>query len=71
MTITAPNLFVPSYALDAWWTPAPGTPGVAVSDASTGEQLGSVSTEGLDVAGMVNHARTVGQRGLRACTLHE
>ena len=71
MTITAPNLFVPSYALDAWWTPAPGTPGVAVSDASTGEQLGSVSTEGLDVAGMVNHARTVGQRGLSALTLHE
>ncbi|WP_138414670.1 phenylacetic acid degradation bifunctional protein PaaZ [Sinomonas gamaensis] len=63
---------VPSYVLDAWWTPE-GAAGKAaeVRDASTGELLASVSTEGLDLAAVVCHGRTVGQAGLGKLTIHE
>ncbi|WP_394161010.1 phenylacetic acid degradation bifunctional protein PaaZ [Galactobacter valiniphilus] len=71
MTLTAHTSFVPSYALDAWWTPAEGTAGTEVRDASTGELIAQASTSGLDIAAMINHARTVGQAGLKALSLHE
>lgn len=71
MSISTQTAHVPSYALDGWWTPAAGTPGTEVYDASTGSTLGLVSTDGLDVKAMVEHARTVGQQGLSALTLHE
>ncbi|WP_138444530.1 phenylacetic acid degradation bifunctional protein PaaZ [Sinomonas susongensis] len=64
---------VPSYVLDAWWTPetsAAGKP-AEVRDASTGELLATVSTEGLDLAAVVRHGRTVGQAGLGELTIHE
>lgn len=64
---------VPSYVLDAWWTPETGAAGKAaeVRDASTGELLATVSTEGLDLAAVVGHGRTVGQASLGALTIHE
>ena len=62
---------LPSYACDEWWTPAGDAKGTPVYDASTGEVIGSVSAEGLDLEAMINHARTVGQKNLSELTLHE
>ncbi|WP_415855963.1 phenylacetic acid degradation bifunctional protein PaaZ [Sinomonas sp. G460-2] len=82
MTTAAPNpakpalvkaKIVPSYILDAWWTPEQGAAPKAaeVRDASTGEPLASVSTEGMDLGAVVRHGRTVGQAGLGGLTIHE
>lgn len=65
---------VPSFVLDEWWTPedsAARAQGAEVRDASTGEVLAIVSTEGLDLAAVVNHGRTVGQAELGKLTFHQ
>ncbi|MBT2515592.1 phenylacetic acid degradation bifunctional protein PaaZ [Arthrobacter sp. ISL-30] len=63
---------VPSFIKDSWWTPdAPASSGVPVRDASTGEILATVSTEGLDLADVVDYGRTVGQRELGKLTFHQ
>ncbi|WP_430297870.1 phenylacetic acid degradation bifunctional protein PaaZ [Sinomonas sp. B1-1] len=68
---------VPSYVRDSWWTPASGTDsaargaGAEVRDASTGELLAVVNADGLDLAGMVEYGRTVGQAELGKFTIHE
>ncbi|WP_125610579.1 phenylacetic acid degradation bifunctional protein PaaZ [Specibacter cremeus] len=61
---------VPSYVQDSWWTPDPAARGVDARDASTGELLARVSTDGLDLAAVVHHARTTGQRELGRLTIH-
>ena len=55
---------VPSFVQDSWWTPDAGSAAsaVAVRDASTGEILAKVSTDGLDLAAVVDYGRTTGQR---------
>jgi oxepin-CoA hydrolase/3-oxo-5,6-dehydrosuberyl-CoA semialdehyde dehydrogenase len=60
---------ISSYARDAWHTAT--DEGTTVLDASTGEPVGRVSSTGLDVAGMVEHARRVGGPGLRELTFHQ
>ncbi|WP_077489089.1 phenylacetic acid degradation bifunctional protein PaaZ [Sinomonas mesophila] len=71
-TDAAAATVVPSYIRDSWWTPASGAGrGAEVRDASTGKLLAVVNADGLDLAGMVQHARTVGQRELGALTIHE
>ncbi|MDO5629640.1 MAG: phenylacetic acid degradation bifunctional protein PaaZ [Mobilicoccus sp.] len=63
---------VPSYVQDAWWEPATDDgEGTLVFDASTGEEVARVSTEGLDIAPVIEHARTVGRASLSAMTLHQ
>jgi oxepin-CoA hydrolase/3-oxo-5,6-dehydrosuberyl-CoA semialdehyde dehydrogenase len=62
---------VPSYVQDAWWTPAPEAKTVPVRDASTGEILANVSTDGLDLAAVVNYGRTTGQVELGKLTFHQ
>ncbi|MDR6435285.1 oxepin-CoA hydrolase/3-oxo-5,6-dehydrosuberyl-CoA semialdehyde dehydrogenase [Paenarthrobacter nicotinovorans] len=62
---------VPSYVQDAWWTPAPDARKVPVRDASTGEVLANVSTDGLDLAAVVNYGRTTGQTELGKLTFHQ
>ena len=62
---------LPSYVEDAWWTPAEDSRTVEVRDASTGETITRVGTEGLDLAGALHHARTTGQRSLGALTFHQ
>ncbi|MFF1831682.1 phenylacetic acid degradation bifunctional protein PaaZ [Paenarthrobacter sp. NPDC058040] len=62
---------VPSYVQDAWWTPAPDAKSVPVRDASTGEVLANVSTDGLDLAAVVNFGRTTGQDELGKLTFHQ
>ncbi|HKP99421.1 MAG TPA: phenylacetic acid degradation bifunctional protein PaaZ [Actinomycetes bacterium] len=60
---------VSSYVRDAWHTA--NDEGVVVLDASTGEPVGRVSSTGVDVAAMVEHARRVGGPGLRELTFHQ
>ena len=80
MTTAAPApvkaRIVPSYILDAWWTPTEQSVGAAgkaaeVRDASTGEPLATVSTEGMDLGAVVRHGRTAGQAALGKLTIHE
>ena len=62
---------LPSYLRDTWWTPDASDEVTEVRDASTGEIVARVGTAGIDVAGVLEHARTVGQRSLGALTFHE
>ncbi|GAA1526230.1 phenylacetic acid degradation bifunctional protein PaaZ [Agromyces terreus] len=78
---------LPSYVNGEWWVPdaaggadvadgsdasgGAGTQGTAVRDASTGEVVARVSTEGLDLGAALEYARTVGQRSLGALTFHQ
>ncbi|GGI46099.1 oxepin-CoA hydrolase/3-oxo-5,6-dehydrosuberyl-CoA semialdehyde dehydrogenase [Agromyces flavus] len=64
---------LPSYVRDAWWTPdqAAVASATEVRDASTGELVARVSTEGLDLAAALEHARTIGQRSLGELTFHQ
>ena len=72
MTATALDVeYVPSYVRDAWWTPGGGGSGTEVRDASTGELLARVSTDGLDTAAAVAHARSIGQAELGKSTFHQ
>lgn len=45
--------------------------GKALSSAVTGEPIASISSDGLDFRGMLEHARTVGGAHLRKMTFHE
>ncbi|MCK9871906.1 phenylacetic acid degradation bifunctional protein PaaZ [Nocardiopsis dassonvillei] len=58
-----------SYARGAWFTPA--DEGAPLADANTGETVARISSVGPDIAGMVDHARTVGGPALRALTFHQ
>jgi oxepin-CoA hydrolase/3-oxo-5,6-dehydrosuberyl-CoA semialdehyde dehydrogenase len=62
---------LPSYIKDAWWTPAEGAATNVVRDSSTGEEITRLSTEGIDLAGALDYARTVGQRSLGELTFHQ
>ncbi|GAC67423.1 phenylacetic acid degradation bifunctional protein PaaZ [Gordonia soli] len=58
-----------SYAQGAWFTAEDaGTP---LASAVDGSEVARISSAGLDVAGMVDHARQVGGPALRALTFHE
>ena len=63
--------FVPSYVQDAWWTPDDDVRGTDARDASTGEVLARVSADGLDLAAVVAHGRTVGRSALGKLTIHQ
>ncbi|MCG7423427.1 phenylacetic acid degradation bifunctional protein PaaZ [Micrococcus porci] len=73
MTVTAPSLpeILPSYVAGSWWTPSHPSKVTDVTDANTGELMARVSTDGIDTAGAIEHARTVGQRNLGELTIHE
>jgi oxepin-CoA hydrolase/3-oxo-5,6-dehydrosuberyl-CoA semialdehyde dehydrogenase len=62
---------LPSYVEGAWWTPAAGAAATDVRDASTGEIVTRVSTEGLDLAAALEYARATGQQSLGALTFHQ
>ncbi|MBW8872732.1 MAG: phenylacetic acid degradation bifunctional protein PaaZ, partial [Leifsonia sp.] len=64
-------MILPSYVRDEWWTPETEDGAAEVLDASTGALLTRVSTAGLDLAGALDHARTVGQRSLGELTFHQ
>jgi oxepin-CoA hydrolase/3-oxo-5,6-dehydrosuberyl-CoA semialdehyde dehydrogenase len=62
---------LPSYLQEKWWAPSDGDDAVDVRDASTGEVVTRVSTAGIDLAGALEYARTVGQQSLGALTFHQ
>jgi oxepin-CoA hydrolase/3-oxo-5,6-dehydrosuberyl-CoA semialdehyde dehydrogenase len=62
---------LPSYLQGAWWQPADDADAVTVRDASTGAPVTRVSTRGIDLAGALDFARTVGQASLGRLTFHE
>ncbi|MGA7147419.1 MAG: aldehyde dehydrogenase family protein, partial [Microbacterium sp.] len=62
---------LPSYVEDAWWTPADPHQAAVVRDASTGEVVAHVSTTGLDLGQVLEHARTVGQASLGTLSFHQ
>ncbi|AJT41907.1 phenylacetic acid degradation bifunctional protein PaaZ [Psychromicrobium lacuslunae] len=71
-TTTSEQQAVPSYVQGSWWTPqAVPTSAPEVRDASTGEVLGRVSTEGLELAEVVRYGRQTGQRNLADLTFHQ
>ena len=45
--------------------------GQPLSSAVTGEPIATISSDGLDFRGMIEHARTIGGRNLRKMTFHE
>ncbi len=67
MTTTSPLL--ESYAAGAWFRAA--DEGRPLHDAASGEEVARFSASGLDLAAMVDHARTVGGPSVRALTFHE
>ena len=72
MTINAPSqTILPSYAQGQWQAPENPEKVAQAVDANTGEVITGVSSEGIDIAGMVNYARTVGQKSLGELTIHE
>jgi oxepin-CoA hydrolase/3-oxo-5,6-dehydrosuberyl-CoA semialdehyde dehydrogenase len=64
-------MILPSYVNGSWWTPASEEGATEVRDASTGEVVARVSTQGLDLAGALEYARSVGQRSLGELTFHQ
>src|SRR3954464_9822816 len=65
--MTAPLL--ESYVAGRWYSaPDEGTP---LADAVTGETVARISSTGLDVAAMLDHARAVGGPALRELTFHQ
>ncbi|MGX1695529.1 phenylacetic acid degradation bifunctional protein PaaZ [Microbacterium keratanolyticum] len=62
---------LPSYVSGSWWTADATASASEVRDASTGEVVTRVSTEGLDLAGALEYARSVGQHSLGALTFHQ
>lgn len=58
-----------SYAQGSWFTPV--DEGMPLADANTGETVTHVSSNGPDVAGMIEHARRVGGPAVRALTFHQ
>lgn len=61
-----------SYAGGRWFAAAGArTAGTPVHDAVTGEEIGRVSTNGLDTAALLRHAREVGGPALRELTFHQ
>ncbi|PRY49610.1 oxepin-CoA hydrolase/3-oxo-5,6-dehydrosuberyl-CoA semialdehyde dehydrogenase [Geodermatophilus tzadiensis] len=67
--MTHPAPLLESYVAGRWYAaPDDGTP---IADAVTGETVVRISSTGLDVAGMLEHARTVGGPALRELTFHQ
>ena len=58
-----------SYAQGRWQ--AGGGEGTVLRDATTGAVVANASSQGLDYAGMLDHARRVGGPALRALTFHQ
>jgi len=60
---------LPSWVQGSWLTP--GGEGTPVRDAVTGEQIATVSTEGLDMRAVLSYARGTGGPALGELTFHE
>jgi len=65
------DTILPSFVNGDWWMPPAGADATVVRDASTGAEVVRVSSEGIDLAGALDHAREVGRRSLGALTFHQ
>lgn len=68
--MTSPAL-IPSFIKGNWWTPSNPQKLSEIQDTSTEEVIFTASTEGIDTAGAIEYARTVGQKNLGELTIHE
>ncbi len=68
--MTSPAL-IPSFVKGNWWTPSNPQKLSEIQDTSTEEVIFTASTEGIDTAGAIEYARTVGQKNLGELTIHE
>lgn len=68
--MTSPAL-IPSFIKGNWWTPSSPQKLSEIQDTSTEEVIFTASTEGIDTAGAIEYARTVGQKNLGELTIHE
>jgi oxepin-CoA hydrolase/3-oxo-5,6-dehydrosuberyl-CoA semialdehyde dehydrogenase len=67
--MTASPPLLESYIAGRWYAaPDDGTP---IADAVTGEAVARISSTGLDVPAMLDHARSVGGPALRELTFHQ
>jgi oxepin-CoA hydrolase/3-oxo-5,6-dehydrosuberyl-CoA semialdehyde dehydrogenase len=64
-------MILQSYLQESWTSPEVTDQAVPAHDAVTGEVICDVTSEGLDVAGAIAHAREVGGAALRRLTFHE
>ena len=71
MSTMSTTRLLPSYVQDGWWEPADASGASVVRDASTGEEVVRVSTNGLDLAAALDHARTIGHHSLAPLTFHQ
>ncbi|GAA4842021.1 phenylacetic acid degradation bifunctional protein PaaZ [Garicola koreensis] len=77
MTATSPDTsaaavqILPSFVDGSWWTPQNPEKITDVLDASTGELVSRVSTDGLNTKAAVDYARSAGQRSLSELTFHQ
>ena len=62
---------LPSYLQGSWWSPDADAEAIEVRDASTGEIVARVSTDGIDLAAALAYARTAGQASLGELTFHQ
>src|SRR5215208_3013245 len=58
-----------SYAAGRWFRA--DTEGEPLLDAATGEEVARISSRGVNLAAMVEHARIVGGPAIRTLTFHE
>jgi len=64
-------MLLSSYAQGRWYTAPDTDTGTPLLHAVTGAEVARISSAGLDVAGMLDHARRVGGPALRAMTFHQ
>ncbi|WP_382308376.1 phenylacetic acid degradation bifunctional protein PaaZ [Herbiconiux sp. UC225_62] len=60
-----------SYLQGEWQQPVEAATAVTTLDASTGEPVALVTSDGLDLAAAIDYARTVGQDALGRLTFHQ
>ena len=70
-TDTSQPQILPSFVKGEWWRPEDPQKVADVRNAATGELVARVSTDGIDTAGAVEYARTVGQASLGTLRIHD
>ena len=62
---------LPSYVRGGWVTPATRPTGRPMTDAVTGEEVGRLATDGIDMAAVAAYGRDTGGPALRELTFHQ
>ena len=70
-TDTSQPQILPSFVAGKWWRSEDPQKIADVRNATTGELVARVSTDGIDTAGALDHGRTVGQAALGQLRIHD